>query len=183
VQLIFTIIVSDAREVTMAAGDRANYETGVTGLSYGEHLLVWSWRRIITGRGDCPLIAREFLQLCGEDAAEVLATFYTFLQALACAGRRRLQVGYPGCSALTADERQMLVLIAVAQRHDAARLQAHLQIIARAALRPALAIAARALGTALNEHDLRLPLPTPSLDEPRSEGSHFGLKIVMRSGL
>jgi hypothetical protein len=56
--------------------------------------------------------------LCGEDAGEVLATFYTFLQALAYAGRRRLQVGYPGYAALTLDERQMLVLIAAAQRND-----------------------------------------------------------------
>jgi hypothetical protein len=80
----------------MVFGDRAtNRETDLTGLSYGEHLLVWSWRKIVTGRSGCPLIAREFLQLCGEDAAEVLATFYTFLQVLAYAGRRRLQSDIP----------------------------------------------------------------------------------------
>jgi hypothetical protein len=56
----------------------------------------------------------------------------------------------------------MLVLIAAAQRDDATSLEAHLQILARAALRPALAIAARALGAALDEHDLRLPLPAPN---------------------
>jgi len=92
----------------MAAGNRASYEADVCGLSCGEHLLVWSWRNIAAGRGGCPLIAREFSRVCGEDAGEVLATFYTFLQALAYAGRRRLQVGYPGYAALTLDERQML---------------------------------------------------------------------------
>ena len=87
----------------------------------------------------------------------MLATFYTFLQALAYAGRRRLQVGYPGYAALTLDERQMLVLIAVAQRDDPMRLDAHLEIIA---------LAARALGTALNEHNLRIPLPMPGSASP-----------------
>lgn len=106
----------------MVAGNRANHEAGVCGLSYGEHLLVRSWRNIATGRGCCPLIAREFSRLCGEDAGEVLATFYTFLQALAYAGRRRLQIGYPGYAALTRDERQVLGLIAVAQRDDPMRL-------------------------------------------------------------
>jgi hypothetical protein len=64
----------------------------------------------------------------------------------------------------------MLILIAVAQRGDAVRLEAHLQLIARATRRPAVAIAARALGTALNEHDLRLPLPAPALDGRGIEG-------------
>ena len=150
----------------MAAGNRANHEQGVPEFSYREHLLVWSWRNIATGRGGCPLIAREFSRLCGEDAGEVLATFYTFLQALAYAGRRRLQVGYPGYSALTLDERQMLVLIAVAQRDDSMRLDAHLEITALAARRPALALAARALGTALNEHNVRIPLPMPGSASP-----------------
>jgi hypothetical protein len=146
----------------MIVGDRDSPESGIPGLTFGEHLLVWSWRKIVTGRGGCPLIAREFSLSCGEDASEVLATLYTFLQALAYAGRRRLKVGYLGYTSLTTNERKMLVLIATAQRDDPASLEAHLQILARAALRPALAIAARALGAALDEHDLRLPLPAPN---------------------
>jgi hypothetical protein len=105
-------------------GDRANRETDMTGLSYAEHLLVWSWRKIVMGYGGCPLIAREFSLLCGEDGGEVLATLHTFLQALAYAGRRRLEVGYPGYTSLTVDERKMLVLIAAAQSGDATRLEA-----------------------------------------------------------
>jgi hypothetical protein len=148
----------------MVVGDRANRETDMTGLSYAEHLLVWSWRKIVMGYGGCPLIAREFSLLCGEDGGEVLATLHTFLQALGYAGRRRLEVGYPGYTSLTVDERKMLVLIAAAQSGDATRLEAHLRILARAALRPALAIAVRALGTALDEHDLRLSLPAANFN-------------------
>jgi hypothetical protein len=141
-------------------GDRAaDGEARSAGLGYGEQLLTWTWRKIVTGRSGCPLIAREFARLCGEDAAEVLATFCTFLCALAYVGRRRLQMGYPGYAALTADERRLLTLLAAAQANDETRFEAHLRWLARAELQPALAIAARALGTALKTHGLQLPLP------------------------
>jgi hypothetical protein len=55
------------------------------------------------------------------------------------------------------DERQCLILIAAAQANDVARFEAYLRWLARTELRPALAIAARALGTALKLHDLCLP--------------------------
>jgi len=51
----------------------------------------------------------------------------------------------------------VLDLIAAAQSDDTKRFESYLH--AHAALSPALGIAARAFGTALNEHDLRLPLP------------------------
>ena len=137
-----------------------NPQTNDPGLSGGERLLIWTWRKIVTGRASCPLIAREFVKLCGEDAAEVLATLSTFLQALAYSGRRDLQIGYPGCPSLTTDERWLLSLIAVAQADDEERIDAHLRWLARATLRPALAIAARALATALKVHGVDLPLPT-----------------------
>ncbi len=144
------------------SGGRTRSETGLAALGRAEHLLVWAWRKIATGGGGCPLIAREFSLSCGEDAGEVLATLYTFLQALACAGRRRLEVGYPGYAELTIDERRMLLLIAAGQRGEASLLDAHLRTFAGAALRPALAIAARALGTALDAHALQLPPPASS---------------------
>jgi hypothetical protein len=120
-------------------------------------MLVWTWRRLAAGRSDCPVIAWEFSRRCGDDAAEVLATFCTFLTALAYVGRRRLQVGYPGYPGLTGDERQCLILIAAAQANDTARFEAYLRWLACSEFRPALAIAARALGTALKLHNLCLP--------------------------
>jgi hypothetical protein len=117
---------------------------------------------VATGRGSCPLIAYEFVRLCGEDAAEVLASLYTFLLALSYTGRRRLQIGYPGCSTLTVDERRLLSLIAVAQADDDEHFDAHLRWLAQATLRPALAIAARALAAALKAHGVHLPLPAPA---------------------
>ena len=148
------------------AGDT---EADTAEISLAEHLLVWSWRKIVTGRADCPLIAWEFKRFCGEDAAEVLASLCAFLRALAYAGRPRLQIGYPGCAVLTADERQCLLLIAAAQTGDEVRFDAHLRWLARAGFRPALSISARALGTALKVHDLLLPRPV--LVAPNMDGS------------
>ena len=125
---------------------------------YGEHLLVWTWRRIAVGRGACPLVIQEFSHACGEDAGEVFATFCTFLRALAYAGRRRIRVGRPGSPVLTSDERQLLALLAAAQAGHAAHVEAHLRWLAHSHLRDALAIAAHALGTALESNDLRLSL-------------------------
>jgi hypothetical protein len=71
--------------------------------------------------------AREFSLLCGKDAAEVLASLCTFLQALAYAGRSRWEVGYPGWTSLTVDERRILNLIAAAQSDDAKRFETYLR--------------------------------------------------------
>lgn len=58
----------------------------VRGFGYGEHLPVCSWRRIVTGRADCPVIAREFADAGGGgDAVEVLLAVCSFLKALAFA--------------------------------------------------------------------------------------------------
>lgn len=131
----------------------------VLGFGYGEHLLVWAWRRLAIGRGDCPLLVREFDAACGEDGPEVLATLAFFLQVLARASRRRLAIGPPCCLALTADERQVLTLLAAAQTDHSAVFEAHLRWLATRDARPALAIGARALATAFGVHELQLPLP------------------------
>ena len=126
-------------------------------LGQGGQLLVATWRRLAVGDDACPLIAREFTRACGEDGAEVLATLSCFLRALAYAGRRRLRVGRPGLAGLTGDERQLLALIAAAQADDDGLVELHLHWLARAELRLAVAITARALARALKLHDLLLP--------------------------
>jgi hypothetical protein len=88
---------------------------------------------------------------------EVVATLYTFPQTLAYAGPRCWEIGYPGYTSLTIYERRMLNLIAAAQSDDAKGFETCLHVLAHPTLRHALGIAARALGAALDEHDLRLP--------------------------
>jgi hypothetical protein len=141
--------------------DTFDIETAL-GFGSSERLLTWAWRLIAVGRGNCPVLEREFAEACGEDAREVLATFVGFLQALVHAGRRRLVIGAPGGAEKTADERRILALIASAQADEALLFDAHLDWLARADARHILAMGARALATALSVHGLCLALPGAS---------------------
>ena len=126
---------------------------------FGEHLLLWSWRRMATGRTFCPLMMDDFAAAFGSDGPEVFATFCTFLQALAIASRKPLTIGAPGCPQITADERQALTLIAAAQAKAPAMLEAHLRWIAIPEKRLLLRIAANALARALAVNAMVLDLP------------------------
>ncbi len=128
------------------------------GFGYGEHLLVWGWRRLADGRRDCPVLAREFTEAFGEDAAEVLATLAVFLRVLGRGSRKRLVVGPACCLALTADERQVLNLVAAALNGHEAAFEANLVWLVRSEFHPALGVGARALASAFALHGLSLEL-------------------------
>lgn len=131
------------------------------GSGYVEHLLIWSLRRIATGRVECPVMAKEFTDACGEDGQEVFATFCTFLKALGYASRRRLSLRAPGWPTLSSNERQLLNLLAAAQAGDHALFEANLCWLTRLQRRHALRIAACALSTALAANQLVLGMSQP----------------------
>jgi hypothetical protein len=135
---------------------------GVLGLSYGEHLLIWSIRRMATGRASCPLIAREFVDGCGAQAEQAMAAFAAFFAILARGGRRRLVVAPPGAVGLSTDERLLLAIFAAAQAGAAARLRAHLAWVARPQEQSRLEAAATVVAMALALNGHRLPFPAPS---------------------
>jgi len=127
---------------------------GVLGLTYGEHLLLWTLRRLVARRGSCPLIAHEFTEVFGEDGEETLSILRIFLSLLGTAARRRLSFGHPGWPGVTSDEQRLLSLISAAQVDNAALLEAHLAWLARIEARRPLALATRGLAAAFAEHDL-----------------------------
>ena len=144
---------------------------GVLGLTYGEHLLVWTLRRLVARRGSCPLIAHEFTEVFGEDGEEMLSILRIFLGLLGTAARRRLSFGHPGWPGVTGDEQQVLSLIAAAQAENAALLEAHLAWLARIDARRPLALATRGLAAAFAEHDLGFSpaaAPTAASNAPRA---------------
>ena len=128
----------------------------------GERLLIGALRRMVLALDPYGVVTRRMSEAFGEDAAEVTATTRTFLQAMAYAGRRRLAVGHPGSIVLTRDEEQLIGLIAAAQAANPAWLEAHLRWLAKPDCRVPLAIAARALGTALAVHGYRFVAPLPA---------------------
>lgn len=154
------------REKRIEAGTLAEF-------GYGERLLVRSLRRIVSGRGCCPIISREIAVLCGEDALEVVATCRTFLQALAFAGRRRLSFAKPDSPGITQDERQLLELVAATQAGRMDLFEAHLRWLARPERRPVLKIAAGAVATAFAVNELYFTLPR--LTAPASRAQSLAL--------
>jgi hypothetical protein len=140
-------------------------------LSYGEHFLIWVLRRIASGRGNCPLMAREFVDACGAEAGEARAAYGWFLEELARAGRRPLQLGIPGWPALTLDERLLLAVFAAAQAEELARLRAHLAWLFKGESNANLETAVGVVTAALARNGHRLPLPAAPLPAATGEMS------------
>lgn len=138
-------------------------------LGYGEHLVVWGFRAVVSGRGECPVVAREFKAACGELAGEARGALTVFVQQLAAQGRRAVCLAPPGCLTLTRDEQLLTAVFAAAQADDEARLSAHLSWLLAGPASPPFAAAARvvAQALALSGHRLRLAAapPPPAPDE------------------
>jgi hypothetical protein len=147
----------------------------VTGLNYGEHLLVWTLRKIVARRdAACPVIQSEFAKACGEEADSVLTVFQAFLEVLGYTARRRISIGHPGWCGLTGDERQILGMIGAAQNGDQPRLAAMVCWFARADVQRQLALATRGLAAAFVAHELLVFTPSVSAAVPAG-GTPLGL--------
>ena len=121
------------------------------------HLLVWTWRKLVVGHDDCPVLTREYERFAGPQADALLSAFANFLLVLGQASRRTLAVGQPYCAGLTADEERMLRLIAAAQTGDAMLLWAHLAWLSRREYQDDVRLAANRLADALTEAGVILP--------------------------
>ena len=133
------------------------------------HLLVWTWRKLVVGHDDCPVLTREYARFAGQEAEALLSAFASFLLALGRGSRRVLMVGQPYCAGLTVDEEHMLRLIAAAQTGNAALLFAHLAWLARREHQDDVMKAANALADALTEAGVALPpvrMPIPARMAP-----------------
>ena len=123
--------------------------TDLRDLTHGEHLVVWTFRAFAAGRRDCPLMAREYRDACGDLAPQARAAAEVFAQHLRLQGRRPVVLGRPGVLTLTRDEQLLLAIFIAAQRGESDRGQAHLTwLLARpapASFFAAASVVARAL--------------------------------------
>jgi len=121
------------------------------------HLLVWTWRKLVVGHDDCPVLTREYARFAGPRSEALLSAFANFLLALGRGSRRVLMVGQPYCAGLTVDEEHMLRLIAAAQGDNSALLFAHLAWLARREFQDEVMKAASTLAEALTDAGVVLP--------------------------
>lgn len=101
------------------------------------HLLVWTWRKLVAGEVECPVLAKEYMSFADGRGLVLLEAFSVFLQALGGGARRMMAVGHPHSPGITNDEAQMLRLIAAAQDGDMALLSSHLSWMVQATGREA----------------------------------------------
>jgi hypothetical protein len=125
-------------------------------LDYGEHLVLWSFRALASGRGECPVTRREFDHACGALAGEARNALFVFVQQLAMRGRRSITLAPPGCLSITRDEQLLLALFAAAQANDEDRFSAHFSWLAAAPNAPPFFEAARVFTVALGLKGHRL---------------------------
>ncbi|MFN3512944.1 MAG: hypothetical protein ACK41C_07865 [Phenylobacterium sp.] len=132
----------------------------------GEHMLLWSFRAIAFGRGDCALVRRQFEEACGPLATEALAALTVFVRELGVGGKRRLTLAAPGSFSVTCDEQTILAAFAAAQAEEYGRMEAHLSWLTGDAVRPPFPAACCLLAQAFAMNDLSLRCP------PASEPKH-----------
>jgi len=141
------------------------------------HLLVWTWRKMVGGQGECPVLNREYDRFAGAGADALLAAFATFLLLLGRGSRRILSVGPLCCPALTTDEERMLRLIAAAQAGEEVLAAAHLTWLVKREHQESVGPAVENLARALLEAGVVLPpvrtcspAPSATLDRMSAQG-------------
>lgn len=135
------------------------------GLTYGEHLVVWGLRRIVTERGPDSLLLAECQCAFSDEGGEGFRILCLFLVLLGRAARKTFEIGSPGSLVMTRDERRIVTLLAAAQIYtendNRTLLDAHLEWLASAAHRSELAQATITLGALLAAHGHWFFLPAP----------------------
>ena len=127
-------------------------------LDLAERLVVWSFRRWVSGTENWSLVDHEFRRQFGEGAAHgALRSFAMFVEALRCHARRVIRYHQPGCPCLGCDEVCVLTLVTAAQSEDRNLAQATGRWLVRAEGVAPLLEAAAALGRAMARRELCLP--------------------------
>ena len=152
----------------------ASYHPNTLGeLDLPERLVVWSFRRWVSGTENWALVEREFRRQFADGAAhDALRSFAMFVEALRCHARRVIRYHQPGCPCLGCDEVCVLTMITAAQAGDLNLAKATGRWLVRAEGLDDLMQAAGALGQAMARQDLHLPRrigddmrPAPRLEQ------------------
>jgi len=97
----------------------ASHPTTLGELDLAERLVVWSFRRWVSGTENWALVEHEFKRQFAQAAAQgALRSFAMFIEALRCHARRVIQYHQPCCPCLGCDEVCVLTMITAAQAGD-----------------------------------------------------------------
>jgi hypothetical protein len=109
-----------------------HWPTSVQELNEGERLVLWAFRRWVSGREHLPMLAREFdRQFRQSEARPALIALDAALGELTRHARRTIVYHQPCCACLGADEVCILSLVAALQNDAPAAARAMAQWLVR----------------------------------------------------
>lgn len=130
-------------------------------LKRGEHLVLFGFRLMALGHGDCPALRGAYCGLLGDDGDAALCSLLAFTRVIGWAGRRKVRLHTPGCCNLSEDERAVIAVVAAAQASlfeaGDAGLRDRFQALLGGPADEACLMAAQAIAAALTCHGLPLP--------------------------
>ena len=127
-----------------------------------ESQLVEAFRKIVSGRGYGPAMARSIGRVARCDEADLVRVISIFLAAIDNGCCRAIILGVTGDPDMTLSEVQLLALIAAGQREDEALMAAHLAFLVEPPHEKPVMVAARLVGRVLLKSQVQL-LPSSSL--------------------
>jgi len=136
----------------------AYHPTTLGELDLAERLVVWSFRRWVSGTENWALVEHEFKRQFAQAAAHgALRSFAMFVEALRCHARRVIHYHQPCCPCLGCDEVCVLTMITAAQAGDTNLAKATGRWLVKPEGLGDLLQAAGDLGRAMARQDLHLP--------------------------
>lgn len=113
-------------------GVSGHWPTSIQELSDGERLVLWAFRRWVSGREHLPMLAREFdRQFRRSEARAALIALDAALLGLTRHARRTIVYHQPCCACLGADEVCLISIVAALQNGAAAAARAMAQWLLR----------------------------------------------------
>jgi len=134
-------------------------------------MAVWGFRAAVMGTAGCHVVRWGFEQALAEDGERTLGDLVRLSREIARLGQRRIRIGCPGTSRITADEVSLAALFAAAQEGDRETARAHgTWLMAREMPEEALDLA-EAISVGFAVHEMRMRMPQLELGESRFNGA------------
>lgn len=90
----------------------------VSELGVGTGYALWGFRAAAINQTDCPTLRNGLHEVFASDCAYAIGRLRALASTLGAAGGRRINIAYPCCETITADEMSIIALLSVAQAQD-----------------------------------------------------------------
>lgn len=150
------IILNNTEDTSVKQDDPT--KAWMSDLSEGQQLVVWSFRRWLSGKQSWPLVWNEFAVRFGtESARPLMSSFVRLVDAIRTGARRMVHYHQPCCPCVGADEALLTSIVGAAQagRKDLVRIYA-LEMV-QDPMADALVERALDLATVLSERGVEVP--------------------------